>query len=492
MAGLASTAVSVVAVVATGLLGPSVAQPPLGPRSWLPPWHLALEPSPWLVTGLLLVAVAAGALGLGLAMVALRRGWRPPVGRLVAGSVVAVAALVAVPPMGSADHLSYAAYGRIAVLGGDPYRQPPSSFPEDPVVSAAEPPWRSTPSVYGPLTTAEQRAAAALAGPDVRRTVLLLSLANAAAFLLTGSLLLRLAGADLGARARAVLLFWLNPLVLWAVVAGAHVDALLVLPVVAALTVLRGRPGAGRVLVSGALLGAGVAVKATGALALLALAWVGRRRVRDVAILVAGAGLVALPAYALAGPHVLDQLLRARRLVSLATPWHLVDAWLRGPLGHPATRSVIGAGAAAAFAVVAVVLWRRRGDAGPPRSRASGTEADLTPRLAETWRVHDAATALAVVVAAYLLTAPYALPWYDVLLWAPLALLPLGRLHVLALAHTTVLAVAYLPGRVEVQPEALARLALAVRTDVAPWLLLAVLIAALVRRRGAASRRPWR
>ncbi len=60
-----------------------------------------------------------------------------------------------VPPLGSADHLSYAAYGRIAAAGGDPYSVPPVDWAggHDPVTSAVEPPWTRTPSVYGPVAT---------------------------------------------------------------------------------------------------------------------------------------------------------------------------------------------------------------------------------------------------------------------------------------------------------------------------------------------------
>ena len=62
-------------------------------------------------------------------------------------------------PFGSADHTNYAAYGRIAAQGGDPYLVPPEAWAGglDPVTSAVEPPWTETVSVYGPFATLLQR-----------------------------------------------------------------------------------------------------------------------------------------------------------------------------------------------------------------------------------------------------------------------------------------------------------------------------------------------
>ena len=106
---------------------------------------------------------------------------------------VAVGALVLVPPFGSADHLSYAAYGRIAAEGGDPYVVAPDRWPPgDPVVEAAEMPWDDTTSVYGPVATAVQAATAELGGGSLRLTVWLWQLLVGAAYLVTGLLLARL------------------------------------------------------------------------------------------------------------------------------------------------------------------------------------------------------------------------------------------------------------------------------------------------------------
>jgi len=98
----------------------------------------------------------------------------------------------------------------------------------------------------------------------------------------------------------------------------------------------------------------------------------------------------------------------------------------------------------------------------------------------------DAAGAAVVIATAWLLTTPYALPWYDAMVWGPLALLAAGPLDLALLARLGVLALAYVPGRVVGMSAAVERFTLDFRRDVAPWLNLAVLVAVIV----LAVRRP--
>src|SRR5690606_36773192 len=183
-AALAGMVVAVALFVVTGMLGPSVAQPPLGPTTGLPPYSLETEPEPWTVVTLLTTALVLGAAALGTGMVALRRGWRPPLRGLLVAGALAVVAFVLVPPMGSADHLSYAAYGRLAALGHDPYEVTPRQAARggDPVSRTVEHPWANTTSVYGPVATAEQELASRIGGTSVRTTMLVLAVINAVAF----------------------------------------------------------------------------------------------------------------------------------------------------------------------------------------------------------------------------------------------------------------------------------------------------------------------
>ncbi len=452
---LALVALAVGLTAAVALLGPSVAVPDPGPGT--PPLHLGADPHPWLVTALHAGAVLAGAVGLGVALLALRRGWRPAPRRLLAAGALAAGALALLPPLGSADHLSYAAYGRIAAQGGDPYVEAPGAWRggTDPVAAAVQDPWRGTPSVYGPVATAEQALAAALGGGSVSATVTWLSVLNAAAVVGAGALLLRVARPDPVRRARAVLLWALNPLVLLLVVAGAHVDGLAVALAVAGTAALRRTP-----LLAGALLAAAAGTKASTALLALAAVWALRGAPRDVARLAAGGALVLLPAYALAGPQALDQLRAASRYVSLGSPWHLLEGTLDAALGTSLSRPLIGLAAAGLSVLVLLALVR----VAPP-------EPVRDP-------VQSAARAGALLAAAWLLCAPYSLPWYDALLWAPLALLPAGALDVVALLRTGTAALAYVPGRSEVG-DAVHEVVLGWRSLVTPWLALALLLLVL-------------
>ena len=459
--GLVATSTGL--MLAAGVLGPSVAQPPLGPRRPHPPYSLFLQPDPWLVSGLVAAALVLGAAAVALGLHALRRGWAPDPRRLLVGAGVAVAVLMLVPPMGSADHLSYAAYGRILVAGDDPYVEAPERWRggTDPVAGAVEPPWRWAPSLYGPVATAEQGLASLLGGSSLHTTVLVVMLLNGAAFLGTGLLLHRALRGDPSRQVRAAVLWSLNPLLFYELVVGAHLDTLAVALGVAGLVVVR--RGIGGALAAGALVGAAAAVKMPLALFGGALVWSLRREPRRLAALVGGALLVLVPSYLLAGPHVFDQLRRAATYVSLATPWR----WALDPLidvaGEDTGRRIITGLAALLAVAIAVVLLRalpRRSDRARP---------DL-----------DAARVACVLTVAWVLAAPYALPWYDALVWAPLALLPASRLDVVLLARTFVLALAYVPGRsVTFLPDELRHVTLGFRADVAPWLVLAVLLTAL-------------
>ncbi len=244
--------------------------PPVGPRTVTPPWNVDLQPSSALVTALLWLAALLGALAVALGLRAVAAGVRPAPRRVAAAGLIAVAVLVAVPPLGSADHLSYVAYGRIAAEGGDPYAVPPSAWHggTDPVVSGVRPPWQDTPSVYGPVATGVMTATAWLAGSSLRLSVWLWQLVTGAAFLAVGLLLDRATRGDPAARARAAVLWTLNPLLLWQLVLGAHVDVLAAAFAVGALVA-----GVRRPLLAGVLLGAATGIKAPYALAAVGLLW---------------------------------------------------------------------------------------------------------------------------------------------------------------------------------------------------------------------------
>lgn len=434
-----------------------------------PPFSLHVGPDAHLVIGLSAGALAVGALGVALGLLAARAGWTPSPRPLLIAGLLAAVALALVPPFGSGDHLNYAAYGRMVTLGHNPYTTAAIDLPGDPIADAVEPPWREEVSVYGPLATAEQALASWLGGDSVRLTVFVLALLNAAAFAVTGWLLYRYAR-DRAARLRTLWLWTLNPLLLYQLVSGLHVDTLSILATLAALLALR-RSAAG----AGVLLGLAVAVKATVGLALGGLLWVRRGSRRTVAIILGCFIGTAGIGYAAGGPHVLDQTRSAARMVSLAVPWHLVAPSMDGLLGHGTSRQIISILTIAVTVGLVVGLLR------------------VLPPVTE-----DVETALRVSVAlclAWLFASSYALPWYGGLGWALLALLPATRLDGVLLARTLIISLAYLPARTVPLPDDLGWLLTVGRAQIAPWLLtgvLAVLVMICLRapRLGAPRRIP--
>ncbi|RFU42083.1 hypothetical protein DZF91_08410, partial [Actinomadura logoneensis] len=465
-AGLAGIGTSLACFLVTALLGPSVFQPALpGPR-WQPPFSLTAHPSPYLAIGLVAAGTALGAGGLLACFLAVRRGWRVRALPLVAVGMLVAAAFAFMPPTGSADHLNYASYGRMAVTGHDPYATSAADVPQDPVIGAAEE-WRRTPSVYGPVATAGQAFASRVGGDSVRLTVFVLSLENLVAFGLTGLILYRTAR-DRAGRLRSALMWTCNPLILFHLVGGGHNDVLATPPMVAGLVLCtRAAGGPWRAFLGGALVGFGTAIKLPAALVGGGPAWTLLRRLRtdrsarwSLAALVGGSAATVLLAYALAGPHSLDQVDRASRMISLATPWHLVAV-----LNPPALRTIVKVGWVVLGAVLVWALAR------------------VLPRPDGLERQHaEARTVAAALVLAWLLAAPYELPWYDAFGWAVLALLPWSRFDLMLLAHTTALSFAYLPARGPRPaglPDDLHWLISVVRSGVIPVLLMALLVWAL-------------
>lgn len=458
--------VAIALVVATGLLGPSAAQPPLpGGPAWLPPYRFAVGPSAGLVTGLLLAAAVLGAAGLGCALLGLARGWAPDPARLTVAGAVSALAVVLVPPMGSADHLVYAAYGRLATTGGDPYRDTAATLVGrgDAVGAAVEAPWTDTPSVYGPVATAEQWFAAWVGGSAPRTIVFVLTMLGAVAFVVTGLLLQRAAGPDRVARARVAILWSLNPLLLFVGVGAGHVDVFALAFAVGALVALRRSP-----VLAGVLVALACAAKVSLGLYVLALAWGLRGRPRALAAMVGSALVVGVLAYLPVGFGAFDQMREHTKLVSFAVPLRLILGPLEALFGHDAGRSVLGL---LGWVLGALVVWL-----------LARTVARARPAVDVT---SDAAAAAALLVFAWLVTTTYSLPWYDPAAWAPLVLLSPSALDWLLLARTAVLVCAYVPGRVVPLPNVVDTLQSTLRGTVGPWAGVAIWVAVVVVSRRA-------
>jgi hypothetical protein len=423
---------SVLLMIAISAAGPSIVVPVL-PRTWpVPPLWFRLHPSQVTATVAIYVAIVLGAAGVGCGLVAVRRGARPGPRLLLAGAVSAVAAvavLAVLPPAGSNDSLSYATYGRIAVLGHNPYVMTPVQLRRsgDPVGRQAPRNWQNDPSLYGPVATATEWVAAKLGGTSIAYIVFWLKLLYAAAFGVIALALDRLLRGDPEARARAHLLWTVNPLMVWAVMAGAHVDGLAAALGLLGLLVARpassdGRLDPARALAAGVLVGAAAGVKAPLALLGIALAWSARRSVRTLAAAAAGAALVLVPGYLIAGrPALSDLLSRSSNLVTFDSFWRLFYA----PFGYssePAGLEQIAV--VACLAMAALLAWRL-----PPGPR--GLPA-IRPAMALTL--------------AWLLMWPLQRPWYDAIAFCLLAVFPATRLDWVMLIRAVPAALAVATG----------------------------------------------
>jgi hypothetical protein len=385
-------------------------------------------------------------------------------------------------PIGSADHTNYAAYGRIAAQGGDPYLVPPITWAGglDPVTSAVEPPWTMTPSVYGPFGTALQTLSSLLGQDNLRQTVWVWQLLIVAAWLMVAFLL---RGAAVGevARRRVEVLWTANPLVFGVAVLGAHVDLIATALALLAVFLAARRPG-----IAGLVLGATVSTKITYGIVGLAILWswrslAPRPLIRKLIALAVSSLAVFVSLHLWAGPHVFEQLQKATRGVSLATAWRPVVNLLSEVMPLDAARTIVSAASVVVIVVLAWVLshlvrTRPAGQHSPPTP--------LTPPMATARQTQSAMTATFVLATAYALGAPYALPWYDMLTWATLPLMLGTALDVILLARLTVMAMAYVPGRVVAMSSEVESLTLGFRKIAGPlsaWLVW-LAIAAVARR----------
>ncbi len=445
----ASMVVSVGLMVAVGILGPSAAVPAFPSAAPWPPYFTAAGPAESVAAIAAWLGVALGGAGLVAALLAARRGWRPQPRRLLGGCLLAVVALLLIPPTGSTDMLDYAVYGRIAVLGHSPYQLTPARLAQtgDPVGAVAPRPWRFAHSVYGPVATVTEQAASALAGPSAARTVFWLKLWNALAYLAVALALDRLLRSDPAARTRAHLMWSVNPLMLWAVLAGGHIDGLAAAAGFLGLLCLR-RAGAGRGAAPGLLLGAAIAVKAPFVLFLPGAAWAARRSPRTLAGAALGVVAVLVPAYLLAGRAAINALAsRAAGGPDLYQPWQLLTRTLG--IHHPTRFTDIAA--LLTSAVLAVLLVRRLprlAGPGEPAGRQPDSGWQGAPSLAWSRQlpVSQAAWITMALSLAWLVCSPQQRPWYDAMIFPLLALLPATRLDWIVVARALAAALAEIPG----------------------------------------------
>jgi hypothetical protein len=415
----AAIAGSMLIIIVISASGPNVSVPLMPRAAGGPPWWHALHLTATFVTGSLWAAMVLGCAGVIAGLVAVARGARPPVRMVITAAFLAVAVVTVLPPAGSTDAISYAASGRMAVIGHSPYVMTPLQLRRsgDPIgrqIPFSEIPstWTTTVSVYGPVATGAEWAAAELGGTSLARITFWLKLEEALAFGAVIMALDRMLRADPAQRLRAHLLVSVNPLLLWEIVASGHVDGLAALFGLLGVTALRARAGQIRLrdaALSGLLVGVATGIKVEYALFGLAVAWACRRSVRPLAAAAAGFALAVVPAYLAAGPPAIKVLITRSPGITWDTMYQLF--W-RPVLGYTqfSVTSVpphLELVAYLLFAAVAVLAVLRFPDPVPSLPA-------VTPALA--------------LSLAWLFVTAFQRPWYDVMALSLLALYSASRL----------------------------------------------------------------
>jgi hypothetical protein len=385
---------------------PSVATPPV----LLPLTSLARDLGaphlPDIVANLIMYgSITLCCLGLAMMLWANSRGWSPNPRKVFWAATGAIAVLVNITPVGSSDAASYAAYGRIAALGHNPYTFLPSMLPgggkHNPYTMLVSPQWQGTASVYGPVATWTHLFAALIGGAKPWATIWVLMIMIGAAFLAAGYVLLRTAANPV----RAVLLWVANPLLIVELVMGGHLDAFVALAAIAAIVLSRRCTTAWHDLLVGLVVGVAGGIKVSAIFVALGIAipllhdraWARLARIGSVAA-VTTLGLY----YFSYGFGALKPLGKASTLVISPTVWRLVEGIFGS--GHLVT-TVIGFTWPPLMLALAWYLYNR-----------------LSP---------DVPTVVAATCAltfAWVLVAPWALPWYASIAWVALALLPRNSL----------------------------------------------------------------
>jgi hypothetical protein len=383
-----------------------------------------------LVTPFWVVSMASFA----LAVWQWRRGRRMDWRLLLVGAALLNLAALLVPPVASKDVYAYSFYGKVQVAyHASPYLSIPDQYPLDPWHPFWS--WRLFGPVYGAPFLLLLRLVAVVSGPSLLAWVLWMKLLMLAAELGAVALLVRAvrlganpnvnagAGGDPDPRWPVLLIAW-NPMVLQSVAMGAHVDALLLLVLAAALLAHR----SGRRLLAFVLLVVLFCVKVyMGPLAALYAVWLaaGKRPAAwcwTVARLGAlGAAITALAylPYASAGRRLFTSAVDVsdhfssgsppnllRRLLAAALPLAGVNRYTAGSVGDTLARDLAVAAIAVALLVAATRLRAGR----------------------DPWPV------LAAFFLAYLLVTPWVFYWHEIPLLGMVAAIPFGLTSLTAVA----------------------------------------------------------
>ena len=428
---MAGIGCSILIMIAASAVRDSWMYPPITLPSVGPPWDLtSVHMSAGVATAALWIALIVGALGVVAGLGAVQRGARPNVRVLLIAAAVTVALLTVLPPAGSTDAFDYAAYGRLVVLGHSPYVATPHLLraTHDAIARSVPTIWQRFYSVYGPLATLEQFLAAKLGGISAARITFWLKLWDSIAFGVVAFVADRMLRSNPAQRLRAHLLWTINPLLLWDLIAAGHIDLLAGAFGLLGVLVLgehseTARPPLLRVLAAGALIGAAADIKINFALFGLALAWVLRRSLTGLATAAAGAAVVIVPGYAWFGMPAVHAL-SARRNGTSADSFYnqILGSHLRPHLAEIAVVVVVA---------MALLAYKRMptGDTARPVIRVA-----------------------IVLSVAWLFFWPYQFPWYDTMIIVLLMFYPATRLDWLVIGRIAAGSLPNTPGNPTIPP----------------------------------------
>jgi hypothetical protein len=372
------------------------------------------------------------AIGVGAGLLAVARGARPPVRPLLVASFIVIAAFVVTPAAGTTDTQSYAIDGNMVTLQHSPYVYTPAAMVRlgDTLAVGSPPTWQHALSDYGPIATGEEWASAVLGGHSMAMITFWLKVFIALAFGAVVLLFDRLLRDDPAMRLRAHLLWSLNPLLLWEIVASGHIDGLSVAFGVAGLAVLRVRPGGAgpslaRCAAAGTLLAAAACTKSPLALFLVGALWAVRRSPARIACLLGGWLWLTVTAYAIAGLPAVKVLFKRGGQITWDNLYQLLyrPFGLGGPLGSDHVPGFVFPLALALFLGVGVLTFFRL----PDRVRLLP---GVTPSLA--------------LSLAWIFFWPFQRPWYDAMIIALLVLYPSSRLDAVVLIRLCFGAITYM------------------------------------------------
>jgi hypothetical protein len=359
-----------------------------------------------LAVALLYTGDVLACLGLAGMLWAHSQGWRPNPRRLLLVSAGVVAIMVSLTPVGSSDIASYAAYGRIAALGGNPYTQVPlhalgAHSPYTQVVGTV---WKTQSSVYGPIATMFQSFAASIGGSNVATTIWILMILNGAVFIGVGFLLLKTSDDPVRAT-----LFWVaNPVIIQQLVSGGQIDTFVAAGALCAIQAARKFPGVWGDVLVGVLIGLACGIKINAVLIGIGLAWplLRRREWLRVTRITSVAVATFAVEYSFWGLDALKSTFGGLRWVIMPSPWRLFQM-LGEALGlsQASTLTIIGVLWPIAMFVLAWIIYRRI---------SSDQPREIVAPFALTF--------------AWVLVAPWVFAWYTAIAWATLTLVPRNRM----------------------------------------------------------------